>query len=303
MNSNLLKKYSRPSPLRRNRESGIALFSVLWVLLLLSTLAAAASFMARNTANLVHQSVEIAETEAALDGAIVGAIRDLSDETRSRMTPIDGTSTTWRDGEFEGELTIRRETGRIDLNTADSTLLEVFLQSQGLGNDEASRMASNLQSYVGGESAPVPIRPAQAALQIALDRRLAHALTSVNELKRVPGWTADQVICWAKSFTVYTGLPGVSLAEAGPAVANALQWGADHHIEGYAVYQKQEKQTTPNLESLSGTGFRIVVRSSGNMHLARTWVGRVTGEAERPTLTFRWDWDDEADVRCHDAEF
>lgn len=289
--------YSRPKLPRRTREGGIALFSVLWLLLLLSTLAAAASFVARNNAILVHQSWEVAETEQALDGAIVAAIRDLSDKTRSRRPPIDGTATMWHDGKLEGEITVQREAGRIDLNYADSTLIGVFLQSQGMDGDDAARMASSLRSYVGGESVRnrgVPIAPG--------GNPLARPLISVEELKRVPGWTENQVNCWAESFTVYTGLSGVSPGDVGLAVENALRWGADHHVEGYAEIKKQAESALFNLESLAGTVFRIVAKSSGNGHPARVWVGRITGEPARPMLTYRWDWDNGLNARCHQLD-
>src|SRR5258708_1738433 len=107
----------------RSPEQGIALISVLWVLLLLSGLAAAAAVMARTDAILTHKLGEFAQAESTTDAALVNAISMLSDEKTSRHPRIDGRPQTW---EFQGipvAVAISNEDGRIDLNTADDDLI------------------------------------------------------------------------------------------------------------------------------------------------------------------------------------
>jgi len=259
---------------QRSRERGIALISVLWVLLLLSGLAGAAAFMAHTNAILTHKLGEFVQAESTTDAALVNAITMLSDEKTSRHPRIDGQPQTW---EFQGipvAVSVSNEAGRIDVNTADDDLILAFLYSQDIPEDRATVMLGDLRKYqnVAAGSAP------------------PGALRTIDELKKIPSWAAQKLDCWTDALTVYTGLPSVNSSEATEQVGAALRWAKDHHMENR---EWDSAEGTPNArldQSLLGDVIRIVASASPNPGITASseWVGRLTGDAHQPTLTMRW---------------
>jgi len=272
MSSRPSKTYSKS---RQNRESGIALISVLWVLLLLSGLAGAVAFMARTNAVLTHKLGEFAQAEAATDAALVNAIAMLSDEKSSRHPPIDGHPQTF---EFQGlpvTVSISNESGRIDINTADDDLILAFLYSQGVGEDRATLLLSDLRKYQHVVNGPAP----------------PGTLRTVEELKKIPSWAAQGLDCWRDSITVYTGLPGVDAGDATDQVQAALRWVQEHRIgnrdrtAGEVVAPRVRSD-----QSILGEVIRFVAIASPTSGITAIseWIGRLTGDAHQPTLTMRW---------------
>jgi len=110
---------------RRSTEHGIALLSVLWVLLLLSALAEAATYVVRTNAIVTHRSLEVARAQAAADAAIVHTISQLSDEQVDRHPPTNGSGLSWEFEGFTATISVSNEAGRLDANTASSELLKL----------------------------------------------------------------------------------------------------------------------------------------------------------------------------------
>src|ERR1700731_4636629 len=137
MSSNHLRTFSET---HRSHETGIALISVLWVLLLLAGLASTVAFMARTNAILTHKLGEFAQAEATVDAAIVNAISMLSDEKSSRHPPIGRQSQTWEFQHVQTTVEISKEAGRIDINTANDELILAFLNSQGVSEARATTL-------------------------------------------------------------------------------------------------------------------------------------------------------------------
>jgi DNA uptake protein ComE-like DNA-binding protein len=259
---------------RQNPERGIALISVLWVLLLLSGLAGTAAFMARTNAALTHKMGEFAQAEATADAAVVNAIGMLSDEKSSRHPPIDGRAQTI---EFQGvpvTVSISNEAGRIDVNTADDDLILAFLHSQGVPDDRAIVMLSDLRKYQHVENGAAPVG----------------TLRTVEELKKISSWSGQDLDCWTDALTIYTGLPNVSSSEAVRQVEAALNWAKDHHIGHRDWISTNSSARAPPDQSLLGEVIRIVATYSPQPDVVESaeWIGRLTGDAHQPTLTMKW---------------
>jgi DNA uptake protein ComE-like DNA-binding protein len=271
MSSRRSKMYSKN---RQNRDRGIALISVLWALLLLSGLAGAAAFMARTNAILTHRLGEFAQAEATTDAAIVNAISILSDEKASRHPRIDGQPQT---SEFQGipvAVSISNEAGRIDINTADDDLILAFLYSQGVGEDRATAMLSDLRKYQHVANGPAP----------------PGTLRTVDEIKKISSWAAQNLDCWADALTVYTGLPSVNSSDAPEQVDAALKWARDHHIGNRVWAGASVTPSASSDQSLLGEVIRIVASTSPSADITASseWIGRLTGDVDQPTLTMKW---------------
>jgi general secretion pathway protein K len=277
MSSSLSRKYSKT--LRRNPDRGIALISVLWVLLLLSALAATATYIARTHAILAHRALDLARAQAAADAAIVDTISKLSDEQTARHPSIGGGVGNWEFDGFTVVVSISKEAGRIDVNTASDELILAFLQSQGMSQDIASTLLDALRD-----------RPARG-----LNRATGNGpLESLEELRQIPSWTAQNPGCWMDSLTVYTGLPGVDVADATPKALAALQWAQAHHLgnrDWIAAAPAAAGATATR--SVFGEVLRIRATASATKDVSTTseWVGRLTGDRQKPILTMRWEHD------------
>jgi general secretion pathway protein K len=262
------------SKIPQNREQGIALISVLWVLLLLSGLASAAAFMARTNAILTHKLGEYAQAESTADAAIVSAIGELSDEKTSRHPPIDGQP---QSGNLQGIpviVSISSEAGRIDINTADDGLILAFLRSQGASEETASRLLGDLNAR----------RHANDGAN--------HILRTLGELQQIPSWQTQYRECWTSALTVYSGLPGVNASDPPPVVLQTLRWAEDHHFLN-REWITASASTTPSVGGRSVLGevlrIRVTAAVSRDLIASREWVGRLTGDREKPTLTMRWE--------------
>jgi hypothetical protein len=253
---------------------GIALISVLWVLLLLSGLAGAAAFMARTDAILTHKLGEFAQAESTTDAALVNAIAMLSDEKTARHPSIDGQPQRW---DFHGipvTVSISNEAGRIDVNTADDDLVLAFLYSQGIPEDRATAMLSDLRKFQRVSAGPAPVG----------------TLRTIEELKKIPTWAAQDLDCWTDSLTVYSGLPNVNPREAAEQVDAAIKWAKEHHMGNREWAGATGTPGARSDQSLLGDVIRIVASTSPipGITASSEWIGRLTGDAHQPTLTMRW---------------
>jgi type II secretory pathway component PulK len=249
----------------------------LWVLLLLSALAAAATYITRTNATLTHQNLVFAQAQAASDAAIVDTISRLSDEQVSRHPAFDIVQ-SW---DFDGTpvaVTVSREDGRIDVNSAENELLSAFLQSQGISQDVSGKLLDELGGW----------KP----------------LESLDELRRIPGWQEQPLDCWMESLTVYTQSPGISTSDAVPTALAALRWAQAHRLGNRNWIDSAAPLAAPNLNrSVIGEVLRIVVKATPGNGTAVTseWVGRLTGDSHQPSLTMRWNHVAVVAPNCKDA--
>ena len=261
MSSSLSRKSSK-NLLPPNHSAGIALVSVLWLLLLLSGLAATVAYIARVEALLTRRAFDLARAQAAADAAIVNTISRLSDEQPDRR-PQPGVPLSWQFDGFDTTAVVTLEAGRIDLNLAGDELLRAFLQTQGISADGASSLLEELR---------------------------LHPLITVGELGQIPQWREQNLACWMQAFTVYSGRPDVAVADAAPDVLAAVHW-MRAHSPGDSNGPLSEITQKPSTDR-SVLGEVIRVHSTATVAEVSTsseWIGRLTGDAARPTLTMRWD--------------
>jgi len=285
MNFSLSRKYSKPLPLR---SAGIALVSVLWLVLLLSGLAATVAYIARIEALLARRAFDLAHAQAAADAAVVDTISRLSEEDASRRPPI-GAPRTW---EFDGipiVVTVSREAGRINLNAGSDELLLAFLQAQGADEQAASTLVKELRNWqqAGSESLG---RSMGAHYPSDLSTSTpARSLLTIKELKDVPGWHEQNLDCWMDSLTVYSGQGDVAASEATPGALATLRWMQTHHPDRSQAAASAAPRPT-NSGSLVGEAVRIhAVVTVSEVSATSEWIGRLTGSNARPALTMLWD--------------
>jgi general secretion pathway protein K len=288
MSFNPLRKYSKHLS-RPSHSTGIALVSVLWLLLLLSGLAATVAYIARVEALLARRAFDLARAQAAADAAIVNTISRLSDEQAARRPPL-GVPQSW---DFDGIPTTTRvsnEAGRIDLNAASDELLLNFLQAQGVTEDVASTLVKELRNWQGvGIELLSRIPSAQRPSNLSAAAR-PNSLTTIGELNQIPGWREQSLNCWIDSLTVYTGQPDVAASDAAPGTLAALRRMQPHPSEGSNVPGFGVAPRSSNDRSVVGEVIRINASANvAGVSTSTEWIGRLTGDISRPTLTMKWE--------------
>jgi general secretion pathway protein K len=289
MNFNLSKIYSTTR--HRRNERGIALISVLWVLLLLSALAATSAYVTRTNAILVHRDLEMAQAEVYADAAVAATISLLADARPKRHPRIDGIAKSWL---YEGvpvTVSVSNEAGRVDVNEADDDLILAFLISQGIDQNAASRLLEDLRHWQDTDNDSTA-RDDEIGQNSAVARTATlrgRPLAAIEQLNQIPSWAAHNISCWLPEFTVFTGLSGVSVNDAGPQTLRALQWADAHSLGG--------RKWTTSVAPPIGEHFvlpevvRVVANATVSKDVSATavWVGRIGGEHDHPVLTMHWD--------------
>lgn len=155
----------RRSNVNRSGESGIALFIVLWVLVLLSVIAGQFCFSMRNEVNMTRNLIDRTRAHYLAEAGISRAVLELlnpdstlntqaKEEEDDNETQEEGFS--WRINTETPELAvgpgsfkvlITDEGGKINLNTADSKMLELMLQGFNLETEEVSVIVDSILDW------------------------------------------------------------------------------------------------------------------------------------------------------------
>jgi general secretion pathway protein K len=231
--------------MRRRREQGIALIAVLWMLVLLSIVAAALSLETRSSTRVARNMAENAAARAAADAGVQRALLDLEsvatgDKAKFRA---DGTVYDWQFANAKVRISVRDEAGKIDLNQAPEPLMVALFTSVGVDPAKAQALADaiadfrdpdNLRRLSGAElsdyrDAGLNWGPKNAPFQ------------AVDELQQVFGMTPELYSRVAPDLTVYS-------------VATTLPMAADQRMSGLL---RKAGITTQSPPSSPGLAFSI----------------------------------------------
>ena len=256
------KPYSWLAGLRGRR--GIALISVLWVLVLLSLIAASFSRTTRTEVEFARNLVDNAKAEALADAGVYRAIIGVSEPLESDKWLANGTPYVIQFPGGEVTVTIQDEVGKIDLNeTQDSLLQGLFtlagvepLVSWGLVDAIVDfRDTDHLTKAKGAEDKEY------AAAGLPHDAKDA-PFESVEELRQVMGMTYDLYEKVAPLLTVHSRRPGFNPNFAPREVLLALPGVGDEKVDAFLderslfADKKNEAQRRQEEALASGDGAR-----------------------------------------------
>ena len=284
-------------PWRRvSKESGVALIAVLWLVSLLTVLATAVVALSLTQRRTVQRYVESVQADVTEDSAIrVALLQLISPPDRAVAAPI-GTRTL-KIFDSSVEVTVEREAGRIDLNTADPDLLVALFAANGWTERAARSMVARIldwrdaddeTSEGGAES-----REYRAA-GLSYEPRNAN-FESVDELRQVLGGEAisEELM---DSLTVFTHSTGCVEGIATPAAKRALAWADERQLGGHRWLPEAAASTGGALSSfasgsLAGEVIRVRACMSagpGAENRCRALVARITGKVSSPLEVFQW---------------
>ena len=131
----------------RRSEEGIALIAVLWALTLLSVIAAGLIVETRSGTRSARNMADNAVARAAADAGIQRAILDLHALGRNKKFRADGTVYGWRFADRNVRISVRDESGKVNLNRAPEELLAAVFGSVGVDPGRAQSLADAIADF------------------------------------------------------------------------------------------------------------------------------------------------------------
>ena len=302
-----------------DRQRGIALIAVLWLLVLLAGLALAIASRTRSETQAVAALGDEAEARAIAQGAVFRAIERLMEPSASAGAAITGYER--RVEEKDGvriDIEIRDECGKVDLNTGRARLIEGLL-AQHVPSEDAFAITQAVLDWRDPDSQRRP-QGAEDNDYRALGRRTGARdgpFETVAELAQVKGMTPALLDHVASDLTVECLKAGIEPLAASPAVLAAVPGlsppGIAVFLDRRAAWQANPQAAQPPLLAEAGDyaeeseadafGLRATVTLPGGRSLVWEAVAWTTPVGEKPYVLRRWGraWANPAETRSDAA--
>ena len=219
-------------------ERGVALLVVLWVLVILTVLVTAFSFMTRTETHATLFFKEGAERRLLAEAGIERAITELFYRARPAAAPddivkVDGTLYTGSLGSDAYTYRIFEESGRIDINKLDDSsgvILSNLLVNRGISREEADTIVDSVLDWKDPDEL-VRLNGAESEYYMSLAtpyKSKNAAFDSVEEVIMVRGMTPAILYGAGGSpgifdfLTVYSGMNTINVNAAAGEVLAAL---------------------------------------------------------------------------------
>jgi general secretion pathway protein K len=276
---------------------GYALILVLWVLVLLTTIAMAFSTNVRTDTRAAISLAEQVRLRAAADAAIAQAIHRLTGQQQEGKPVVSGLSyeLPWPNATLH--VTMVSESAKIDINYAPRPLL-IGLFREVLPDASSAALADALLDWRDRDDRRSP-QGAEASDYRQAGRRTLPAnrpFQSATELGQVIGFDADRLARLLPYITVYARRPRIDPYSADPIVLAAVPGLDKATAQDFVAYRdaQQASGEPVRLERLSAgirylerrpflsvVSIHTVARNASGRALARQAVVRVQGRGGR----------------------
>ncbi|RPD84513.1 type II secretion system protein GspK [Luteimonas sp. 100069] len=227
---------------RRHVQRGAALLLVLWLITLLAALVGAFALTARIEQQQGRVlSRGLAADQAARAGLEYALTRLAADDPALQWQP-DGRPYTWRFHDVDVTLWIVDETGKVDLNAADASLITALLQATGAEPDVAQQVSGAIVDWRDGDDLVQVTGGAEAADYRSAGRPYGAKnapFESVAEVEQVLGMTPALFEAIAPYLTIHSRLPTPDPQFAAAPVLQAMGVDADPILAGRAAVGAQ----------------------------------------------------------------
>jgi len=199
-----------------SRQCGAALILVMWVIAFMGVLLGSFSLIAR-TENLQSRHLfDATTTRYAAEAGLERAVFELRNNDPTLRWVGDG-----RPYEFDFDVAhvhveLTDESGKIDINTSDDTLLQALFTSVGVDPAQAAELSDALQDFRDQDDIP---RPHGAEIDAYRMRGLPYGprnqpFTSVAEVQQVLGMNYELYRKIEPAITIYASAPRPNAAFA-----------------------------------------------------------------------------------------
>ena len=205
-------------------KQGFALVIVLWVVALLSIVAASLAFSMRTETTLAHDLVAQAQARALAEAGVYRGILELYNPDRLRRWRGDGSPHWMRLAGRPIMVSLQDEAGKIDLNSAQRDLLGTLIRASGIDDERRDALLDAIEDWRDADSlrrlngAEDPEYEAAGRTYGAKDAKF----NTVEELQQVLGVTPRLFKRLRPALTVHSHSVGIDDRVAPPEVLGAL---------------------------------------------------------------------------------
>ena len=279
-------------------QAGVALVLVLWMLMLLTIMAASYGYAMRTGTKLTIHHVELAKARAIAEAGLWLAVADLLKPKPQRQWLADGTPNRIDYGEGKINLGIQNESGKIDLNTAGDALLRVLLESTSLQDDEVTSLLHAILDWRDKDN----LKRAAGAEDEDYERANAGygakdgSFNSVEELRLVAGMTNVVYRKIYPTLTVHSLQAGVNPRLAPREVLLALSDSHTEQIDEFLATRNSPDEPITiadvDMPYFTGTEGNTLTLTSeaevGQSQLRLDMVIVLNGSASQPYSVLSW---------------
>jgi len=208
----------------RRRQQGMALIVVLWLIVLLSIMAAGHARNVHTDTKLASRQVEVAQARGLAEAGINHVILEMLADNSTHEIPIDGAVFAIDVYDTTVTLAVRKASGLVDLNAASSDLLDAVLQACGVEDGRRLALIDAILDWRDGDNLThlngIEDKDYLAAGLPWTSRD--DAFVSIDELKYLPGVDQGLFKRMAPLVTVYSGRAGIDIENAPPILVTIL---------------------------------------------------------------------------------
>ena len=208
----------------RRRQQGMALIVVLWLIVLLSIMAAGHARNVHTDTKLASRQVEVAKARGLAEAGINHVILEMLADNSTHEIPIDGAVFAIDVYDTTVTLAVRKASGLVDLNAASSDLLDAVLQACGVEDGRRPALIDAILDWRDGDNLThlngIEDKDYLAAGLPWTSRD--DAFVSIDELKYLPGVDQGLFERMAPLVTVYSGRAGIDIENAPPILVTIL---------------------------------------------------------------------------------
>jgi general secretion pathway protein K len=280
----------RRSEVRDHRSRGFALITVLLLIVGLTAIATTLALLTVGQRLGAHNGSTLDTRREALDGALRVALVEMSVPRPQGPWWRAGTPRVLEVAEQRIEVTVQREAGRIDLNTAREELLAAWLAVSGMEAPQARAAVARLRDWIDVDDERRPDgaeRDAYRAAGLSYTPRNG-PLETVEELRQVIGFERidDAAL---DAVTVYSQQLDPASGDMPEGAAAAVRWLNKEAGQGRAP-ALPEAAPTPSNGPVSYDGQVVRLKACIEKHpeACRTLIARITGSRLHPVLVLKW---------------
>lgn len=288
--------------LSTERNRGIALISVLWVVALLAVVAGGMSAGMQNETRLARNLIASAQARHAAEGGVHAAIGALVNSTGPSTWRADRSLHELALGDAVVRIAVSDESGKIDLNAAQDRLLDGLLKTVGVADWERPNIVDAILDWRDADSV-THLNGAEDSDYRAAEKRYGSKdsrFESVEELQLVLGLSPELYRKIKPALTVYSGRAGVNPAAASRLVLLAIPGVNAETVDRYMDSREQNLVEGPPprlplvdqryLSSSTGTTYSIHaqarMQSGVTAHITATV--KLRGTTDAPVKILSW---------------
>jgi general secretion pathway protein K len=292
----------RSSPIGTDRtQLGVVLVVVLWVMALLAVLAGGFARGTRTGSTLVHHQMASAKARALAEGGVQRGIQEMMRSQATRLWQPDGTVYQMAFGEGRVAISVRDESGKVDLNTAADELIGGLLKAVGVEDANRDALLDAILDWRDSDD----LRRAHGAEQAdyrgaGLDYGPKNGrFESVEELRSVLGMTRPLFELLQDRVTVHSQQRWVNPEVADRLVLLAIPGWDETLTEGYLALRAETplgqaappppSAPPPFVPARSRSTYSIAATGDvgGTLATVRAVV-RISGSPQQPFSVLAW---------------